>query len=188
MRNAIVRVCITILLLTSVCFLTGCCLLWGKDALTSGNLMCHTHYIRKICFAGAYTWDSQSNVAVLDIPDSCGEYRVSALGGYVGSGAPVPFFVSIPDAIFCCKEETLPQDAEIEYYHLILNIGRYVRDDKFIVMDEFHNVGENQFIQILVTVSCSEENQDFYAEDGKLYRKSDDSLVEGFYYYSDYCE
>ena len=150
--------------------------------------MCHTHYIRKICFAGAYTWDSQSYVAVLDIPDSCGEYRVSALGGYVGSGAPVPFFVNIPNAIFCCKEETLPQDAEIEYYHLILNIGRYVRDDKFIVMDEFHNVGENQFIQILVTVSCSAQNRDFYAEDGKLYRKSDDSLVEAFYYYSDYCE
>ena len=114
---------------------------------------------------------------------------MTALGGYIGSGAPCPFSVILPDTLSVYSgysESTLPDCAQIEQYHLVINIGKYLRDDKFIVMDDYHEVGNSQFVQILVTVNCSPDNPLFYSEDGKLYKRLDDSLVDGFFYYSDY--
>ena len=173
---------LAVLLLT---FLRECSLMYGNKTIESDDLRYYTHNLFRTCFAGNYTWSSDTNQAVLTIPDTCDGYRVTALGGYAGLGAPCPFSVNLSDAQYICSEEMLPDDAKIEQYHLFIHIGKNVKDDAFIVMDNYHCVGTNQFVQILVTVECSEENLVFYSQDGKLYRKSDESLVEGFFYTSD---
>ena len=86
---------------------------------------------------------------VLDIPDTCDGYRVTALGGYIGSGTPCPFWVSLPDTLSVYSgysESTLPDHAQIDQYHLVINIGKYLRKDEFIVMDDYYEVGYNRFV------------------------------------------
>lgn len=169
-------------------FLTECSLMYGDEVLLSDNLHYETHYLYKICFASYYTWPSGEKNAVLDIPDTCEGYRVVGLGGFVGSGAPSPFFVNIPDAQSICLESSLPDHAQIDQYHLVINIGKYLREDTLIELDEYYHIEADRFVQILVSVNCSPENPWFYSEDGKLYRRSEGDLVEGFFYYSDYVD
>ena len=177
---------ILVLLFLCVMFLTQCSLMYGNKTVSSDHLHYYTHNIFKTCFAGNYTWPAGEKNIVLDIPDVCDGYRVTALGGYIGSGGPCPFIVDLPNAVSIHTEGTLPDNARIEQYHLVINIGKYIREDELIVMDDYHKVGDVQFVQILVTVKCSPENSVFYSENGKLYKRSDHSLVDGFFYYSDY--
>ena len=177
-----------VLLFLSVSFLTQCSLMYGNKDFSSDGLSYEAHSILHSCFASAYTWPSGEKYAVLDIPDTCDGYRVTALGGYVGSGAPSPFMANLTNAFSVHSKGTLPANARIEQYHLVLNIGKHLRHDEFIVMDDYYNVGLDQFVQILVTVNCSSENPYFYSEDGKLYKRLDHSLVDGFFYYSDYYD
>jgi len=167
-------------------FLRDCSLFYGNKDIESDDLVYYTHDIFRTCFAGNYTWPSDTDCAVLDIPDTCDGYRVTALGGYIGSGAPCPFVVIVPGTLAMHSCETLPESAEIEQYHLVINIGKSLKEDRFIAMERYHRIGQNRFVQILVSINCSEENQYFYSEDGKLFRRSDNSLVDGFFYYSDY--
>ena len=177
-----------VLLFLCASFLTQCSLMYGNREFVSDNLSYDTNSILNICFASTYTWPIGEKHVVLDIPDTYDGYRVTALGGYVGSGAPSPFMANLPNTLSVCSEDTLPNNAQIDQYHLVLNIGKYLREDKLIVMDYYHKVGTNQYVQVLVTVNCSPENPYFYSEDGKLYKRLDDSLVEGFFYYSDYYD
>lgn len=169
-------------------FLTQSSLMYTDQGLEAGDLHFYSHRLFKTCFAGDYAWPSGEKSAVMEIPDVCDGYRVTALGGYIGSGGPCPLLINLPDTYYAASESMLPGNAQIEQYHLVINIGKYLREDTFVALDEYHNVGENRFIQILVTVHCSPENPYFYSEDGKLYRKSDDSLVEGFFYDFDYSD
>ena len=184
----IVVIWIIVILFLSGTFLTQCSLMYGNKTLSSNHLNYYTHNIFRSCFAANYTWTADTTTAVLEIPDACEGYRVTALGGYIGSGAPCPFQVNLPNTSTIHSQGTLPDNAEIEQYHLVIHIGKYLRETGFIVMDDYHKIGSNQFIQILVTVNCSPQNPYFYSEDGKLYKRSDHSLVDGFFYYSDYSD
>ena len=187
-KRIILIILIVILLFLCSSFLTQCSMMYGNKVFSSDNLNYHAHNIFNSCFAGCYTWPLNENNAVLDIPDTCEGYRVIALGGYIGSGSPSPFAVNLPNEVSIHSEGTLPDNARIEHYHLVINIGKYLREDELIMMDDYHKVGYDQFVQILVTVNCSPENPVFYSDNGKLYKRSDHSLVDGFFYYSDYTD
>lgn len=189
MRKIIKISCVLFLVAILAVFLCSCldgALMYGDKTKNVDNIEYFMHSFRKCCFAGAYTWTSDSNQATVTIPDTCDGYRVTSLGGFIGSGAPCPFMVLLPDVDSIYSKDTLPDEAQIEQYHLELNIGKNVEKLRLIMMEEYYGLGSNRFAQILVTVNCSEENPVFYSEDGKLYRKSDNSLVEGFFYASDY--
>lgn len=188
-ERIVIIIWIMLFLFLCTTFLTQCSMMYGNNDLSSDNLHYYSHNIFKTCFASTYSWPTDGKYAVIDIPDTCDGYRVTALGGYIGSGAPCPFWVSLPDTLSVYSgysESTLPDHAQIDQYHLVINIGKYLRKDEFIVMDDYYEVGYNRFVQILVTVNCSPENPYFYSENGKLYKRLDHSLVEGFFYYSDY--
>lgn len=187
-KRIILIILVVIVLFLCSSFLTQCSMMYGNKDFSSGNLNYHAHNIFNFCFAECYTWPLNENNAVLDIPDTCDGYRVTALGGYIGSGGPCPFVVNLPNAVSMHSEGTLPDNARIEQYHLVINIGKYLREDELVMMDYYHKVGYDQFVQILVTVNCSPENPFFYSDNGKLYKRSDHSLVEGFFYYSDYTD
>ena len=55
-------------------------------------------------------------------------------------------------------------------------------------MFSYYKLSEQQFVQILVSIECDEENPYFYSQDGKLYQRADNTLVEGFFYYSDFVK
>lgn len=184
------KVCIAIaaagLLLFLCIFLTECSGMYGREDLTDGNMCYTTHNIFRTCFASVYAWTSDSGDDVLIIPDVIDGYRVTSLGGYVGSGAPCPFLIHFPDAVSICTEATLPEDAQVEQYHLVLYLGKHVDADTFVVLDEYFKMEDGRYVQILTTIHCSEKNPHLYSEKGKLYRRIDDSLVLGFFYEADY--
>lgn len=178
--------CVLFLMFLCASFLTQCSMLYGDKELSLENLNYDANSICNICFANTYTWPSDEQYAELTIPDSCEGYRVTALGGYVGSGAPVPFIVKLPDTRGISSADTLPDNAEIVQYHLLINIGKHLRKVELVEMNGYYNLGSDQYAQILVTVNCAPENPYFYSENGKLYNRRDDSVIEEFFYYSDY--
>ena len=186
LRRMTVLILFVVLLFLGASFLTQCSLMYGNNGFVLDNLRYNANTILNICFASTYTWPIGEKYVVLDIPDTYNGYRVTALGGYVGSGAPWPFMADLPNTLFLHSKGTLPDTAQIEQYHLVINIGKYLRDDALIVMDDYYSLGSNQFVQILVTINCSPDNPYFYSDNGKLFRRSDGSAVEGFFYYSDY--
>lgn len=179
--------CCLLLAFLCISFLSQCSLMYSdKKNLSSDNLSYYNHTIFRSCFAGNYTWPSEEEYAELDIPDECEGYRVTSLGGYIGSGGPCPFMVQMPDTRSIYSEGTLPDNAKIEQYYLAINIGKHLRKVEIVEMKVYYNLGSNRFAQILVTVNCVPENPYFYSENGKLYNRLDHSLVEEFFYYSDY--
>lgn len=160
----------------------------GGDPLLFGDLELSTHSLSKTCYANTYHWPVKTDYVELDIPDTVDGYRVTKLGGQNSFVGPTsPFMISMPLAKNNLGTNILPEDAQVERYHMVINIGKNLKEIKYLVMREYFDMGENQFVQILVTVNCDEENRHFYSKDGKLYNRSDDSLVGGFFYYSDYC-
>lgn len=179
----IIRILLLLIMLCLILnMLTNCRYMYGCEDFTVQNLRYVAHDFLPICFVGDYSWDGDTPYAVVDILDACEGRFVTALGGH---GAE-PFLVNLQHSQYKCSESALPPDAHIEQYHLVINIGKKVRKAEDIDMDCFHCMGANHFVQILVSVNCSKENPAFYSEDGKLYKKSDHSLVDGFFYYSDY--
>lgn len=161
------------------------------DTIRTDNFRLGVNTWSKTCFVSTYWWPAKTDYVEVDIPDSVEGYRVTTLGGYGGSTAGSPFMVELPYKQVITVHHgagTLPEDAQIEQYHMVVNIGENLRKIDLTSMDVYYETKDNQFIQILVTVNCDEDNRTFYSKDGKLYRRSDNSLVEGFFYYSDYCD
>lgn len=178
--------CVLVILVGLGCFVVNGSMMYGDGAFREDGLRYYPHAVFKTCFAADYAWPEGAAEAVIDLPEERDGYRVTELGGYIGRGLPCPFMVDLPGDPVLYSESALPAGAEIEDYHLTLNIGRSLAGDENVAMDCYYCVGENRFVRILTTVNCSGDNPNFYAEDGRLYRKADDSLVEGFIYRADH--
>lgn len=163
-------------------YVTSCPYMYSDDHIVD-NLCYIENDVLPICFVSDYSWNTNEREAVVNILDECAGKTVTALGGH----AQCPFLVNLEYSRYGCAEELLPENAVIEQYHMVLNLGKNIREAEYIEMDHYHCVGTNRFVQILVTVNCPEENRWFHSENGKLYRK-DGSLVTGFFYASDYAE
>lgn len=177
--------CILVVLVLVGGLLMQSSMMYGGDEIVDGGLRYYPHAFFKTCFVADLTWPAGETEAVMDLPDTCGGYRVTELGGYIGKGLPCPFTVTMADSVVVYSEGALPENAQVEAWHLILNVGRNLEENTNIEMDGYYRIGPNRFVQILVTVHCSVENPHFYAENGRLYRKADDSQVEGFVYQSE---
>ncbi len=182
MKKVIKIFLLFILVLFVLSILMNCRYMYGSDIFFEQNLRYVTHIFFPICFVSDYFWCGDTTNAVIDIWDVCEGHYVTSLGGH----DLAPFLVNLQHSRYTCSESTLPSNALIEQYHLIINMGENILNAEHIEMDSYHCICSNQFVQILVTVNCSVENPVFYSEDGKLYKRSDNSLVDGFFYYSDY--
>lgn len=81
-----------------ICLLLLCgCALDYSSMETEGpfSYACGKHK----AFIYRYSWDGTEEGKTVEIPDSFGEYRVVAVGGFYGRGLPMPFSVDIGDWI-----------------------------------------------------------------------------------------
>lgn len=181
----IIVLSIMVYMIMSCC---GCCLEYGKKSLEEGDFRYEMSSIRKECFVFYNGWDGDEDNMTINIADEVNGYKVVTLGGYIGTGYPMEFHIDIPDiqAATDCWCSDLPEDAEVITYHFTVNLGKNIRKIYSWGLDEYCRVADtNQYRQVLLTVNCTEENKYFYSIDGKLYNKSDDTLVEGISYYSE---
>ncbi len=87
------------------------------------------------------------------------------------------------DMIVTCTDGEL---LRIENVVFKMHIGKNIKEIKDVDMDCYYphinHDGSITFYHPVTEIYCSEENKYFYSEDGRLYKKSDGSLVRDFEY------
>ncbi len=147
-----------------------------------------------------YIADPNSEDFVITVPDEYNGMPVTKFGH--GSAVPtMPFHIDASDLFMneyavsgykygVTKEEMLANTNgkffRIENVVFKMHIGKNIKEIKDVDMDCYYSHintdGSITFYHPVVEIYCSEENKHFYSEDGKLYKKSDGSLVRDFEY------
>ena len=126
------------------------------------------------------------------VPDTVFGYRVTALGGYVGRGAPCAFTVELPEELGHIREsfdgglwdyalERYP-NAEVAELPFTVHIGKNleeIREELFGSCYGFTPDGREVLYHITLAVDCDPENKTFYAENGVLYDRATGEAVLG---------
>ena len=193
MGDGKMKKCITIILVFMLLCFSGCVKLdevslFYDSIEWADGLNFAINNKAKCCFAGYYEYNGKNGRDIV-IPDEYSGYPVTRLGGYYGRGLPIPFYVILSDE-FCnfegeCIEGPIPaEDAEIIEIVFNLKIGKNL--DEIVYVEDLYSMGTNKEGKKIayhptVYITCSEENEHFYSEKGKLYTK-DGTLVDEFAY------
>ena len=192
--------CLFLLVTLMLFLLSGCdsdiAMLYTESA-TVDHLRIEINKLQNCCFASVYEYDGTEAGLQITIPDDCNGIPVVKLGGFIGSGAPSPFFIALSCYLnaeegsewYGVYHESLTADYPVENIVFSLHIGKNIKEMDFLNMDTYYpHVNEDGsilFYHPVVEVTCSEENPYYYAEDGKLYEKTTDKLVDVFDYAAD---
>ena len=151
-------------------------------------------------FWGEYIWDGTEEKMNIIIPDEYNGVVVKTLGGYCGRGVPTPFTVDFADS---AKESLSPnadrwyntsvinstENSNVTHLKFDLHISKNIKEienlylDKFIFAEYAQNGQTYCKVYVLTfNITCDDDNKYFYANDGKLYYKKDDSLVKEIFY------
>lgn len=159
--------------------------LFDSETVPFGNLYFTYNKIGGSCVVSHGLWPEEDETLTVEIPDEVNGRRVTAMG----NARPDPFLFNLDGEIaYVCGEEMLPEDAVIIPRYLTIQIGKNLRILHVIEMKQYYCDANDPkvFYRILVTVECSEENRNFYSENGKLYTKAGNQLIDVFFYASDY--
>ncbi len=153
------------------------------------------------CFVGAYLWDGHQDNMVITIPESYNGKNIDALGGYIGIGNPIPFFVNFrrdvfTDCTFIPNYEAwrslsyTEENSQIIYLDFTLELGKNItKINETMLTDVWHfrcNDDSDTAYKLYVPrfyVSVTGEIDRLYAKDGKLYLREDDSLYSCINYW-----
>ncbi len=177
---------------------TGCELLDGMsylytDKVNVDNLCICINDTADCCFAGAYSCEEYTDGMEITIPDEYDGKPIKRIGGYYARGVPVPFwfdmsalYTSSADDVYGFDMSTV-DEAQYKVVDLpyILNIGKNVDSIVYVENYYYGNVEEDGsvvYYHPVVSINCSEDNKTFYSENGRLYSKTDNTLVEDFDY------
>ncbi|MBQ8397843.1 MAG: hypothetical protein IJX53_06570 [Clostridia bacterium] len=165
------------------------------DGSTVNGVEFYVNQVGRRAFVGMYTWDGSDAGKTIVIPDKVDGMRVDELGGATGIGVPTPFIIQFPesyniDGYYSGSPDNyhLEEAYTIEEIVFSLHLGKYVEfcESMFIEFTSHPCTtledGSKIFYRTSVYVTCDEENKTFYAKEGRLYRREDDSLVDAFYY------
>lgn len=148
-------------------------------------------------FAAGRAWDGADG-AVIEIPDRVHGCRVTALGGYSGRGVPSAFGLNAPetwdvrvgfgDAAVAADAEKDYPNAQIIDCSMTLKLGKNIEELNELRCCGFQGydeAGRETVWRFRWYVECSEENETFYAENGRLYYRADGALAADFIYWDE---
>ena len=165
-----------------------------------------TNKKKKDAFVGVYFWDGDANNTTIVIPDEYEGCAVTAFGGSYDIGVPVGFDVIYRTESLISENVSLQaviqnENGEftglnIEYVDFHLSIGAEINDIDgvdvkcvmavYVVKDPSAvYYREDDFIALYLPrfyITCSDKNETFFSQDGKLHYKSSRELVDAFYY------
>lgn len=198
------RVLIIIVLIGTLIF--GACryvlgdfaMFYSVDMIEDG-LEIKINYIGNSCYISGYECTDFPDGKVITIANDYDGVPIKKIGGYFGRGVPDPFEISMSEVINAeegsryanvwygdITQYKITEAYTIEDVVFELNIGKNIKEIEKVEMDAYYphinDDGSITFYHPVVYVKCSEENKKFYSEDGKLYYKSSDKLVEKFEY------
>ena len=147
-----------------------------------------------------YIADSDKEDFIITVPDECNDIPVTKIG-YDFALLAAPFYIDMDsytkapedskyyntcftsDMIAACTDGELLRIEDVVFK---MYIGKNIKKIKDVNMDYYYPyINEDSsitFYHPVVEIYCSEENKYFYSADGKLYKKSDNSLVRNFEY------
>ena len=171
-------------------FSTAGCTLYQRDATDSkSSLHYYVNDLDKEAFVENYYWNGTESGLTIDIPDDINGNRITALGGFFGTGVPARFKVSTDKGAQelgyyndqYAFQATDKENSEYKELVFKLNIGGNV--SKLMIEDGCRirysdENGTGIYYEVVYNVTCSDKNETYYAKDGKLYLRADDSLVE----------
>ena len=158
----------------------------GRSAEAGG--VCYRIDARgKTAFAEACIWDLDPTHLRFDIADSVEGAVVERLGGFIGTGVPIPFRIEPEEGSGCLisadpslESFDVPvtwQDLEFTVY-LGKNLSRIARIQDPPYYGIRNPSGGVDFCRPVVRFVCDEGNKTFYSRDGVLYTRSGDAPVE----------
>lgn len=170
------------------------------------GLELYTSKSKKDAFVGVYFWDGDANNTTIVIPDEYEGCAVTAFSGSYDIGVPVGFDVIYRTESLISENVSLQaviqnENGEftglnIEYVDFHLSIGAEINDIDgvdvkcvmavYVVKDPSAvYYREDDFIALYLPrfyITCSDKNETFFSQDGKLHYKSSRELVDAFYY------
>lgn len=188
-----------IIIFLSGCFLEDMSLLYSESGEKDGFYIA-VNKAADCCFVGGYNCTEYTEQSEITVPDKYDGIPIKRIGGYYGKGVPTPFSISLADIYMnapegseydCVFSGDIDDLAHGENYIVEdivfhLNIGKHVEEIQYVDMDNYypHINDDNSitFYRPVVSVTCSEKNKFFYSDNGKLYNKSNDELIDGFAY------
>ena len=164
----------------------------GTETDMAGDLLCGYNRMTGEAFAATYQWDGREEAMDFTVPDTVFGYRVTALGGYVGRGAPYAFCVELPEDLGHIREsfdgdlwdyalERYP-NAEVVELPFTVHIGKdlkEIQEEAFGSCYGFTAEGHEVLYHITLTVDCDPANKTFYSENGVLYERATGKPVLG---------
>ena len=147
-----------------------------------------------------YIADSDSENFIITVPDECNGIPVTKIGCDIALLA-APFhidmdsYINAPedskyyntcftsDMIADCTDGELLRIEDVVFK---IYIGKNIKKINYVDMDCYYPCinedGSITFYHPVAEIYCSEENKKFYSADGKLYNRSDNSLVRNLEY------
>lgn len=154
-------------------------------------------------FAAGFDWDGETEEISVVIPDtvelsrSSRTCRVTKPGGFFGRGVPCQFGPKLPNQETFEESADEPElleefqrqypSAPVRDLTVRLHVGRYVSEIPLSAdcLRYRQREGEGTIWRITYQVDCDENNRTFYARDGKLYLRADDTPVTQLSYGED---
>lgn len=169
----------------------------AADWTDTGGQRYYRNLVTHQAFAADVDWDG-SDGAVIVIPDEVHGYKVTALGGYIGRGVPTAFDLNAPEtwdvrvgfgnaAVAADAEKDYP-NAQIIDCSMTLKLGKNIEELNELCCCGFQGydeAGRETVWRFRWYVECSEENETFYAENGRLYYRADGALAADFIYWDE---
>ena len=153
-------------------------------------------------FLSSYNWDGSDETKNIVIPEEYQDIPITALGGYYGRGVPCAFGVNLSEVTqndlcgeanqwFCSNIYEDIESVDTIYLNFNIHISKNIKQITEHTLDCFYEGtyfdGEDSYSKIIVVflyhITCDEENNTFYAKDGKLYLRKDDTPVTDILYY-----
>lgn len=144
-------------------------------------------YIAEVVFDGE-TYD-------YTIPDDYKGYKITALGGYHGTGLPCPFGISLynkldeeygASEIVLSESESDLKGALCVPIKFNVKLGVYVKEVVRTVGKEYCEVidenGDKLIYYAVYNFTVDENNPFIYSEDGRLYYRKNNVLIDEFFY------
>ncbi len=153
---------------------------WEVDT-TENGIEVYYNKITRSCFVGSYSWDGNTENTIIVVPDEYENYKISSLGGVHGRGVPVNFSVVMPDEIledvYSVSDES--ENIEAVTYTFTVIIGKNMNNStNFDYEDYYYNEdGSVRFI-VKMNYDCSPDNKWIYSQDGKLYDKKTNEMID----------
>ena len=186
-----------LLIVTFLLLFTGCPDYTESEAELVGNIKYCNSHDGKTALVYSVVWDGNEENTVFEIPDT---YNGKDL---VSMGAKVTGFRVESDSQYWFYNQKIGSNSETEQVNVdmsavemkdivfTLKIGKNIREIRAAYSQRVPSYlvfkRESGFVmyRVLFNIECPEDNKTFYSRDGKLYKRSNDELLDEFTYYTD---